>query len=361
MFTAYWTLNRRSPLARIWMAAHMEKKLTKAIVAEVNVNAAVEELRNTDERGGLRTTGYLLLGIVRIYAKKTGFLLTDAHDIVAMLKMAFAPSLEKIVLDEDSQIRRDPTPQPAEFPWELEYEEEESSGIRLADRRDITMQEEDFFAFDDRLQADVDMAQTVEALSRLATPSFAEPDQNFTSPVGAFDYIEQPTDIRQELARRRTLTQSPGMERRLQESATPIPEERVEFGETPICTPAALQGATPQQPSGIFQDSHVMETPQAGVGRFGEDESPAEGHDRDVTEISSAERKDLLGRIALGLAHQDQVSFSQYIRDEDSKRTVARKFFGLLEARKNREIKVHQLAPYAEIYIEADENLVRSS
>uniref|UniRef100_A0A1I8A9D2 Rad21_Rec8 domain-containing protein n=1 Tax=Steinernema glaseri TaxID=37863 RepID=A0A1I8A9D2_9BILA len=85
------------------------------------------------------------------------------------------------------------------------------------------------------LRAEMDMAQVVEAPSRLPTPSFAEPDQNFTSPVGAFDYIEQPETITPELTRRRTPTPGPGPEH-LPESATPIPEERVEFGETPICT-----------------------------------------------------------------------------------------------------------------------------
>ena len=39
----------------------------------------------------LRTTGHLLLGIVRIYSRKTKYLLADCNEAFLKLKMAFRP------------------------------------------------------------------------------------------------------------------------------------------------------------------------------------------------------------------------------------------------------------------------------
>ena len=44
MFYAHFVLSKRGPLARIWLAAHWDKKLTKAHVFETNLEDSVESI-----------------------------------------------------------------------------------------------------------------------------------------------------------------------------------------------------------------------------------------------------------------------------------------------------------------------------
>lgn len=47
----------------------------------------------------LRTTGHLLLGIVRIYSRKAKYLLADCNEAFLKLKMAFRPGQADISED----------------------------------------------------------------------------------------------------------------------------------------------------------------------------------------------------------------------------------------------------------------------
>ena len=42
MFYAHFVLAKKGPLARIWLAAHWDKKLTKAHVFETNIESSVD-------------------------------------------------------------------------------------------------------------------------------------------------------------------------------------------------------------------------------------------------------------------------------------------------------------------------------
>jgi len=44
MFYAHFVLSKKGPLARIWLAAHWDKKLTKAHVFETNIEGSVEAI-----------------------------------------------------------------------------------------------------------------------------------------------------------------------------------------------------------------------------------------------------------------------------------------------------------------------------
>ena len=44
MFYAHFVLSKKGPLARIWLAAHWDKKLTKAHVFETNITSSVEAI-----------------------------------------------------------------------------------------------------------------------------------------------------------------------------------------------------------------------------------------------------------------------------------------------------------------------------
>uniref|UniRef100_A0A1I7T3P8 Rad21_Rec8_N domain-containing protein n=1 Tax=Caenorhabditis tropicalis TaxID=1561998 RepID=A0A1I7T3P8_9PELO len=89
MFYAQFVLAKKGPLAKIWLAAHWEKKLTKAQIYETDVPQAIEEVIRPKVKMALRTVGHLLLGIVRIYSKKTRYLLADTNEAYLKMKVNF--------------------------------------------------------------------------------------------------------------------------------------------------------------------------------------------------------------------------------------------------------------------------------
>ncbi|XP_006794189.1 double-strand-break repair protein rad21-like protein 1 isoform X2 [Neolamprologus brichardi] len=83
--------SKRGSLAKIWLAAHWEKKLTKAHVFECNLETTIREIISPKVRIGLRSSGHLLLGVVRIYSRKAKYLLADCSDALIKIKTAFRP------------------------------------------------------------------------------------------------------------------------------------------------------------------------------------------------------------------------------------------------------------------------------
>uniref|UniRef100_A0A3Q3JQU4 Rad21/Rec8-like protein N-terminal domain-containing protein n=1 Tax=Monopterus albus TaxID=43700 RepID=A0A3Q3JQU4_MONAL len=92
--------SKRGSLAKIWLAAHMEKKLTKTHVFECNLETTVIDIISPKMKIGLRTSGHLLLGVVRIYARKTKYLLADCSDALVKIKMAFRPDQTDMPMEE---------------------------------------------------------------------------------------------------------------------------------------------------------------------------------------------------------------------------------------------------------------------
>ncbi|XP_039936223.1 double-strand-break repair protein rad21-like protein 1 [Hirundo rustica] len=93
MFYVNFLINKRGPLAKIWLAAHWEKKLTKAHIFECNVEATVQKILTPKFAIALRTSGHLLLGVVRIYHRKAKYLLADCSEALTKMKTAFRPGL----------------------------------------------------------------------------------------------------------------------------------------------------------------------------------------------------------------------------------------------------------------------------
>ncbi|XP_064597084.1 double-strand-break repair protein rad21 homolog isoform X4 [Liolophura sinensis] len=93
MFYAHFVLSKKGPLARIWLAAHWDKKLTKAHVFETNIDSSVDAILQPKVKLALRTSGHLLLGVVRIYSRKAKYLLADCNEAFVKIKMAFRPGV----------------------------------------------------------------------------------------------------------------------------------------------------------------------------------------------------------------------------------------------------------------------------
>uniref|UniRef100_A0A5F9CPB6 Syntaphilin n=1 Tax=Oryctolagus cuniculus TaxID=9986 RepID=A0A5F9CPB6_RABIT len=93
MFYTHVLMNKRGPLAKIWLAAHWERKLTKAQVFECNLEITIERIISPKVKIALRTSGHLLLGVVRIYNRKAKYLLADCSEAFLKMKMTFRPGL----------------------------------------------------------------------------------------------------------------------------------------------------------------------------------------------------------------------------------------------------------------------------
>ncbi|KAJ3121736.1 sister chromatid cohesion protein 1 [Nowakowskiella sp. JEL0407] len=77
-------------LARIWLAAHMERKLTKSQFLQTNLSSSISSIVNPSaEPIALRLSGQLLLGVVRIFARKAKYLLDDCTEAINKIKLAF--------------------------------------------------------------------------------------------------------------------------------------------------------------------------------------------------------------------------------------------------------------------------------
>ncbi|PWN38773.1 hypothetical protein IE81DRAFT_369597 [Ceraceosorus guamensis] len=113
MFYSDVILSKRGPLGNIWLAAHMERRLTKAVLLKTSVGKSVEAIMGQSGAPmALRLTGQLLLGVVRIYSRKTKYLLDDCNDALLKIKVAFRSGAVDMTTDNLNASRNAITLQP---------------------------------------------------------------------------------------------------------------------------------------------------------------------------------------------------------------------------------------------------------
>uniref|UniRef100_A0AAY5K4F2 RAD21 cohesin complex component n=1 Tax=Esox lucius TaxID=8010 RepID=A0AAY5K4F2_ESOLU len=168
MFYAHFVLSKRGPLAKIWLAAHWDKKLTKAHVFECNLESSVESIICPKVKMALRTSGHLLLGVVRIYNRKAKYLLADCNEAFIKIKMAFRPGVvdlpeenreaayNAITLPEDFHDFDQPLPDLEDIDVAQQFTLNQSRVEEITMREEVgnlsLMQDNDFadFGMDDR-------------------------------------------------------------------------------------------------------------------------------------------------------------------------------------------------------------------
>ncbi|KAI1006847.1 hypothetical protein K3495_g1372 [Podosphaera aphanis] len=88
MFYSETLLSKTGPLARIWLSANIERKLSKNHVLQTNVKDSVDAIVTPNQAPlALRLSGQLLLGVVRIYRRKANYLLDDCNEALLKIKM----------------------------------------------------------------------------------------------------------------------------------------------------------------------------------------------------------------------------------------------------------------------------------
>lgn len=89
MFYSQYVLAKKGTLARVWLAAHWDRKLSKAQIFSTDISQSVANIIGSEVPMALRMSGHLLLGVTRIYSRKVKYLLTDCNDALIKIKMAF--------------------------------------------------------------------------------------------------------------------------------------------------------------------------------------------------------------------------------------------------------------------------------
>ncbi|WVQ76808.1 hypothetical protein IAR50_006482 [Cryptococcus sp. DSM 104548] len=86
-------LIKSGPLAKVWLSAHQERKLSKTQALGVDVGESVEAILEQDADLPLRSSGPLMLGVVRIYSRKVGYLFDDCKEARERISLAFRPGV----------------------------------------------------------------------------------------------------------------------------------------------------------------------------------------------------------------------------------------------------------------------------
>ncbi|KAF9227373.1 hypothetical protein BS17DRAFT_462278 [Gyrodon lividus] len=160
MFYSEAILSRRGPLARVWLAAHMERKLSKTQTLQTDIQQAAGAIMGQEvEVMALRLSGQLLLGVVRIYSRKAKYLLDDCNEALLKIKMAFRPGLVDMTEDQLAVNRNAITLQGGnldldvlipDINWDIDFEDRiaEPQGHHVARQADITLQTAEDFQLD---------------------------------------------------------------------------------------------------------------------------------------------------------------------------------------------------------------------
>lgn len=159
MFYSETLLQKTGPLARVWLSANLERKLSKHHVLQSNIEDSVEAIITPNQAPfALRLSGQLLLGVARIYSRKTRYLLDDCNEALLKIKMAFRangnndmpanshiPNREALMLpDQITPLDMDLLP-PPDATWLLSQIDEVTATPAKktrANNRDINLQED---------------------------------------------------------------------------------------------------------------------------------------------------------------------------------------------------------------------------
>ncbi|KAJ9605260.1 sister chromatid cohesion protein 1 [Cladophialophora chaetospira] len=90
MFYSEQLLAKTGPLARVWLAANVERKLSKSQILQSDIESSVGAIVDRGhEPMALRLSGQLMLGVVRIYGRKARYLLDDCNEALIKIRMTF--------------------------------------------------------------------------------------------------------------------------------------------------------------------------------------------------------------------------------------------------------------------------------
>ncbi|KAG8905522.1 sister chromatid cohesion protein 1 [Tulasnella sp. 403] len=167
MFYTEAILSKRGPLAKVWLAAHWERKLSKTQTLQTDITQSVDAIMGQEVVPmALRLSGQLLLGVCRIYSRKAKYLLDDCNEALLKIKMAFRPGLVDLTDEQLTVSRNAITLQGDGFDidlmlpdldWDAAFDRPIGQGQQhIARQADITLADNTRFDLDDH-QYDFDL------------------------------------------------------------------------------------------------------------------------------------------------------------------------------------------------------------
>nr|CAD1840239.1 unnamed protein product [Ananas comosus var. bracteatus] len=90
MFYSHTFLARKTPLGTVWIAAHLERRIKKPQIDNIDIPSYAECIMFPEVPIALRLSGHLLLGLVRIYSWKVNYLFQDCNRMLSDIRTAFA-------------------------------------------------------------------------------------------------------------------------------------------------------------------------------------------------------------------------------------------------------------------------------
>ncbi|KAI6105275.1 Rec8 like protein-domain-containing protein [Pisolithus croceorrhizus] len=169
MFYSEAILLHRGPLAKVWLAAHLEQKLSKTQTLQTNIEQTACAIMGPEvEVMPLCLSGQLLLGIVRIYSRKAKYLLDNCNEALLKIKVAFRPGVVDMIEEQLAANRSAITLQGGNLDldvlipginwwvtvihieWNIDFEDRiaEPQGHHVSQQADITLQTADEFQLD---------------------------------------------------------------------------------------------------------------------------------------------------------------------------------------------------------------------
>ncbi|KAK9865865.1 hypothetical protein WJX84_006443 [Apatococcus fuscideae] len=268
MFYSVQILNKKGPLGVIWIAAHLDKRLKRAQVNDTSITSSVDSIINPEAPLALRLSSQLLLGVVRIYSKKVGYLFEDCNHALSKIKQAFkAQDLElprggqtaplaSITLPENFDDLQIPflneslfeslAEMPEGAPIQLTFGNRRSSMMMMDDNSDVFLsqrsgafEEEEFEVGGEDLEGAI-RAMTEEKRRRSRTPGSLEPE------IARAAHVD-PTATPAALDFGASTPRTPGSE--FPGASDGMPEVPADGrGPLPGETPAKARGGTPLRP-----------------------------------------------------------------------------------------------------------------
>ena len=84
-------------LGRVWLAAHWDKRLTKNSIASHDIPESIAIIKSPGNVYSLRISGFLLLGLIKIYSKKSIIALEEAEQAFSSLTQAPASTNPEVL------------------------------------------------------------------------------------------------------------------------------------------------------------------------------------------------------------------------------------------------------------------------